>query len=78
MPIGDHQGIELLDWFVNMELLHVSQGTFNLLEPGVVDILIEKAKEYNCQAVHLFNWIKSKRRYYTRFTSQNGASGAGK
>ena len=78
LKLTEEDSIALLNWFEEMELLKLAKLTYNAVSSQDRKILEEKAKEFNCASVHLFNWIKSKRRYYTRTLFKFEMSGSGK
>ena len=54
LKLDDDDGIALLEWFENMELLKLSKLTYNTVVTREIKTLEEKAKEYDCAAVHVF------------------------
>ena len=78
LDITEEEGVELLNWFEDEDLLKVSMaGTFHNIRREKLSKLVRKAKEMRCPPTKLFNFIKSRRRYFTTFLSKSQRSGSG-
>ena len=75
--IGDHAAIELLDWFVNEEMLKLPKQSFNSVSKDWMSRLNRKARECGGTSLQLYNFLKSKRKYFTDFLRVTEKSGAG-
>ena len=78
MYIGDADGCELLDWFSNEDLLNVSTVAYHTIDPEELERMSEKAREFNGNSQQLYNWIRTRRKYFTNFLKDHCRSGSGK
>ena len=75
LPILKHQSRELIDWFVNEDLMLYGKSAYKSIPKDVINRLAKKAKEYGGNPLQMFNFLKSRRKYYTNMKSTIGKSG---
>ena len=73
-PFSDEEQIELFNWLVTEELVLVSNKLFHKISEDHLVKLTNKALKYTkgavtCEAVQLYNFIKSNRRIYTGYVT---------
>ena len=79
LEVTEEEGIALLNWFEDEDMLKVSMaGSFHCVKGMRLTKLLRKSKQMNCPPNLLFNFIKSRRKYFTNFIGKSERSGSGK